>query len=184
MRRTLLAFTLLVGLLVFPSAASATHDLLGFQSAVDAMQAVDPTLDPPPNDGKHDFVVGGFEIFDGDKFGLSAHSDPLGSDAWGHISQTSPEREFRLRGRVTCLAVAGNVAAYGFVTTHARSNTDDAPGDEFVDVVVDSGLPGGAGDRWVGFANVDAETCSQSLPAAAAAAPITRGNILVHDAQP
>ena len=77
-RRILLALTLVVGVILFPTSASATDDLLDFQLAVDEMLAVDPTLDPPPNDGKHDFVVGGFRDVFGYNNGLSAHSGPGG----------------------------------------------------------------------------------------------------------
>jgi len=179
MRRTLLALPLVVGVLVFPSAASATHDLLGFQSAVDAMHAVDRTLDPPPNDGKHDFVVGGFQA-GRSNFGVSAHSDPLGNDVWGHVSQTTPDG-LKLRGRVTCLAVAGTIAAYGFVVTHSNSPFAP-PGSDFVHFVRDSGLPGGMGDTW-GSSTSAAALCP-IFAVANIGSPIARGNILVHDAQP
>jgi hypothetical protein len=189
MRRTLLALTLVVGLLVFPSAASATHDLLGFQSAVDAMEAVDRTLDPPPNEGRHDFVVGGFKRF-GANIAVSAHSGPLGEDPFGHVSVTVTDspipdfgQTFQVRFKVTCLAVAANMAALGGVETEAASN-DNPPGTNHVMVFRDSGLPGGAGDGFTEITGFPADNCAVWLPLAAGAGPIERGNFLVHDAQP
>ncbi len=180
-RRILLALTLVVGVIVFPSSASATVDLLDFQSAVDDMLAVDPTLDPPPNDGKHDFVVGGFQAATYNT-AISAHSDPSGQDVFGFETNTARNGGDKYRSRVTCLAVSGNVAAYGVVVTHSESNTLP-PGTQFVDVVRDSGLPGGAGDGWRFFPG-PAKNCALFIGAASIAPPIERGNILVHDAQP
>src|SRR5919201_434471 len=71
-----------------PVARAGIVDLLTFQSAVDAAQAVDPTLDPPPNDGAHDFAVGGFERANGAHTGFSAQSGPLGENPFGHVSST------------------------------------------------------------------------------------------------
>src|SRR5918997_692002 len=120
-KRMLLALTLVVGMFVFPGSASATHDLLDFESTVEQMLAVDPTLDPPPNDGKHDFVVGGFQ--EGSalvdiNWGVSAHSGPSGEEPFGHVSGTIPEGATDAkqgRWRVTCVNVAGEFAAIGGV---------------------------------------------------------------------
>src|SRR5947209_4268941 len=48
-------------LLAAPLAHASIVNPLTFNAAVNAAQAVDPTLAPPANDGKHDFAVGGFE---------------------------------------------------------------------------------------------------------------------------
>jgi hypothetical protein len=53
-----------------------------------------------------------------------------------------------------------------------------------VEVVRDGGLPGGGGDGWDIFDDVPASTCADFIGDAAAAAPITHGNITIHDAQP
>jgi hypothetical protein len=177
MRRLLLAVAL-VGLLVFPSSAGATHDLLDFESAVDAMRAVDPTLDPPPNGPGKDFVVGGGQNLD-QNFGLSAHSGALGEDPDGHVSLTFGQPDTRqYRGRVICLAVAGNLATVGVVPTNARSN--DFPALQLVLGVRDSGLPGGTGDGIQAVSTI-AANCAVFLPLAAVVNPIERGNLLVHD---
>jgi hypothetical protein len=194
MRRPLIVFALVlaVGALLFPSSASATHDLLDFQSAVDAMHAVDPTLAPPPNDGRHDFVVGGArrtEPGEPQNVGVSAHSGPLGEDPFGHVSSTiipdeEPAATNQVRFRVTCLRVAGNLAAIGGIQTNAASN-DSPPGANFVLVVRDSGLPGGTGDGFqLLIGRTIAEECADFLPRAGGAPPIQHGNILVHDAMP
>jgi hypothetical protein len=179
MRRMLLALTLTVGVFVFPSSASATHSLLDFQSAVDAMLAVDPTLDPPPNDPTRDFAVGGFQALLPPKvtMGFSAHEDgPRAEDAWGHASQTF-ETGSKGRWRVVCFAVSGNEAALGLEPQDSRAS-HLGPG--ILDVR-DSGLPGGAGDLWSFFPN-QPEFCELLLAVAEPTEAIERGNILVHDA--
>jgi hypothetical protein len=178
-RRLLLALTLVVGVLMFPASASATHDLLDYQSAVDAMLAVDPALDPPPNDPAKDFTVGGYQSF-GTNHGVSAHSDgPSAEDAWGHISVTHPELG-KTRSRVVCLAVQGSKAAIGFVPQDSAASPI-----ELSDVIVyrDSGLPGGMGDVFR-ITGAFPETCQTVLLVTEPTFPIERGNILVHDAQP
>jgi hypothetical protein len=190
-KRMLLALTLVVGMFVFPGSASATHDLLDFESTVEEMLAVDPTLDPPPNDGKHDFVVGGFQQ-DDINWGVSAHSGPLGEDPLGHVSATAPLEkgntdEKQGRWRVTCVNVAGKLAAIGGVPTQAASN--DAEPALFV--FRDGGPGGGTPVEPDGFQFLpgrigDPSACPDPslLVIAAGAPPIESGNILVHDAQP
>jgi hypothetical protein len=130
--------------------------------------------------GNKDFVNGGFEDLFGEKVGVHAASGPAGEDASGHESATRPG-DTRYRLKVTCLAVQGNLAAYG--TVMIKSNNPDFPaGTEFVEVVRDGG-PGGAGDGWDIF-DEPASTCAAFVGAAAAATPIARGNITIHDAQP
>jgi hypothetical protein len=192
-KRMLLALTLVVGMFVFPGSASATHDLLDFESTVEQMLAVDPTLDPPPNDGKHDFVVGGFQEGSTQvdiNWGVSAHSGPSGEEPFGHVSGTIPEFNTDAkqgRWRVTCVNVAGNLAAIGGVPTQAASN--DAGHALFV--FRDGGPGGGTPVEPDGFEFLpgrigDPSACPDPglLLRAAGAPPIESGNILVHDAQP
>jgi hypothetical protein len=134
--------------------------------------------------GKKDFVTGGFQDFLGEHIGLSAHSGPSGENPFGHESVTFSDPDqghFKIRSRVTCLAVAGNLAAWGTVATKSASNTVP-PGTEFVEVGRDGG-PGGAADGW-NFFEAPAEDCADFLAYAAAAPPIESGNISIHDAQP
>jgi predicted small secreted protein len=127
-----------------------------------------------------DFVNGGFEDHFGENVGLHAASGPAGETPSGHESATRPG-DTRYRLRVTCLAVEGNLAAYG--TVIVKSNNPDYPaGTEFVEVVRDSGLPGGRGDGWELFEE-PAATCADFVAAAATAPEIGHGNISVHDAQ-
>jgi hypothetical protein len=192
-KRMLLALTLVVGMFVFPGSASATHDLLDFESTVEQMLAVDPTLDPPPNDGKHDFVVGGFQEGSTQvdiNWGVSAHSGPSGEEPFGHVSATIPELATDAkqgRWRVTCVNVAGKFAAIGGVPTQAASN--DA--DHALFVFRDGGPGGGTPVEPDGFQFLpgrigDPSACPDPslLVIAAGAPPIESGNILVHDAQP
>jgi hypothetical protein len=196
-RRLLLALALVVGVFLLPSPASAagvaTADPLEYQSAVDAMLAVDPTLDAPPNDGKHDFVVGGFQSGDYN-FGVSAHSGPLGEAPLGYVSATTPLAKANTteakqgRWRVTCVNVVGKLAAIGGVPTQAASNDFDFP---VVFVFRDGGPGGGTPVEPDGFYPYPGKTGdSQACPdpffmaQAAVAPPIESGNILVHDAQP
>ncbi len=190
----LLALMLVLGVFVFSGSASAsgTLDLLDFESTVEEMQAVDPTLDPPPNDGKHDFVVGGFQQADFN-WGVSAHSGPTGEEPFGHVSTTFPEGPSdgkQGRWRVTCVNVFGNLAAIGVVPTEAASN--DAA-DPLVFVFRDAGPGGGEGPGnaqldGFDFSNrvEDPNECKNPLRLvlAAFAPPIERGNILIRDVQP
>jgi hypothetical protein len=193
-RRMLLALMLVFGVLVFPTSASATDataDLLDFEATVEEMLAVDPTLDPPPNDGKHDFVVGGFQQ-DELNWGVSAHSGPMGEEPFGHVSGTIPDAQGNTeakqgRWRVTCVNVEGNLAAIGGVPTEAESN--DAVEVPFVFLFRDGGPGGGTPAEPDGFdlgGINDPNQCHDPvfLAFAAAAQPIDRGNILVHDVQP
>ena len=172
--------------------AGAAYSLLDFQSAVAALNAVDPTIKPPPNDPSKDFVVGGFrgQGTNNDGFannvGFSAHSGSLGENPKGHLSETEPHAfptgsssTYQGRFRVTCLAVLGNEAALGLVPTETASNDQPA---EFVFAVRDNGLPNGVGDQYAFVPDVPAELCELGL--GEAAFPIERGNILVNDAVP
>ena len=192
-KRMLLALTLVVGMFVFPGSASATIDLLDGGLEVEQMREVDPTLDPPLNDGKHDFVFGGFQegFALGDiNWGVSAHSGPSGEEPFGHVSGTIPEGatdEKQGRWQVTCVNVAGKLAAIGGVPTQAASNDADPA----VFVFRDGGPGGGTPVEPDGFEFFigrigDPQACHDPLflVEAAGAPPIESGNILVHDAQP
>jgi hypothetical protein len=123
-------------------------DLVTFLSGVDAAQAVDATLDPPPNDGAHDFAVGGGHHLgfvggpcnDSDPLctneGFSAHSGPDGENPQGHISANGATL---LRGDVICLQVIDNEAFIRAVET--RTGDSIQQGEEFLLHVVDNGNP-------------------------------------------
>ncbi len=179
MKKKLVAFSaaaLAATLFAVPVTRAEIVDLLTFQTAVDAAQTVDPTLDPPPNNGKHDFVVGGFQNALLERVGLSAHSDPHGANVYGHESVTFP-RGTKIRAKVVCLAVSGKFAAWGILRTSSQGGA--ASGD--VEVGRDGG-PGGAGDGWsLAQEGVDPTTCAQYLPAAFVAPALKSGNILIHD---
>jgi hypothetical protein len=53
---------LAVACLIAPGSASATHTLLEFESALEELWAVDPAIEPPPDNGRRDFAVGGFQF--------------------------------------------------------------------------------------------------------------------------
>jgi hypothetical protein len=154
-----------------------THRVLLFAALVTATALV--VAASAAGAGK-DFVNGGFEDHFGENVGLHAASGPAGENPSGHESATRPG-DTRYRLRVTCLAVDGNLAAYGTVIVKSN-NPAFPPGTEFVEVVRDSGLPGGAGDGWELFEE-PAATCASFVGEAATAPDIARGNISVHDAQ-
>lgn len=170
-----------------PGSARATYSLLDLQQATDALQAVDPTIDPPPNDSSKDFAVGGFHGTDNNNVGFSAHSGPLGQDAQGHLSETiplfygTPPHTYQGRFRITCLSVLGPDAAMGLVPTDAAANDQPA---EFVFAVHDSRLPGGMGDQYVFIPDTPAADCTGLEIFATFGFTIERGNILVNDALP
>jgi hypothetical protein len=187
-RKPLLVLAAVLIAIAVPAGASADYTLLDFQSAVDALTAVDPTIDPPPNDPSRDLAVGGFQGIDNNNVAFSAHSGPLGGDAQGKLSETvplfygTPPRTYQGRFTITCLAALGNSAAMGLVPTDAVSNDQPA---EFVLDVHDGGLPGGMGDGYVFIPDVEAQDCLAFVGTAAVFGfPIERGNILVNDALP
>ena len=129
----------------------------------------------------NDSIQGGFGDRFGENVGVQAKSGPSGENPQGHESATTPgPDQFRLR--VTCLAVQGSLAAYGTVVVKSN-DPNNPPGTEFVEVVRDGGLPGGGGDGWDLF-DATASTCADFIGEAAAAAPITHGNVTIRDAQP
>jgi hypothetical protein len=174
----LLGLAVAVACIAAPGTARATHTLLDFQSALEALWEVDPSLEPPPDNGSRDFAVGGFQgPVDDNNFGFSAHSGPLGQDPRGHLSETI-HGEFQGRFKVTCLRVVGKMAAMGLVPTDNAANDAAA---QFVLSVFDSGLPGGAGDRFA-LIETSAATCAAFVGiAAAGGSPLEHGNISVHD---
>jgi hypothetical protein len=184
-RKVLLVLAAALVAVALPTGASGVYLLLDYQSATDALQAVDPTIDPPPNDPSKDFAVGGYQGIEGNNVGFSAHSGPLGQNAQGKLSETvpgyfgMPPSTFQARFVVTCLVTAGNDAALGLVPTDSASN--DQP-NEFVLAVHDGGLPRGMGDLEAFIPDVPASACAVGI--GEAAFPIESGNILVNDALP
>jgi hypothetical protein len=179
-------------------ASDGIVDLFTFVSGVDAAQAVDPTLDPPPNNGAHDFAVGGGHHLgfvggpcnDSEpncgNTGFSAHSGPAGENPQGHIShEVSGDSGFKLRGDVTCLQVLGNQAFIRAVETR----TDDGipQGEEFFLHVVDNGNPASGPPpdliriSFVGFFTQPSMANPCGLPLLPPV-PLGSGNIVVHDA--
>jgi hypothetical protein len=176
----------------FATAAGATAaiDLVEFNSAVDAMKAVDPTLDPPPADDRTDFVVGGFDRHLTTTSGIdivvhhaiSARLSPRG-EVQGQLVRTIVQSD-RAHvatevNRVTCLAIVGNNASVGMVVKQSSGEFAGAPGSPSVIVLHDSGLPGGTGDTMtsLGRSDRDCPLYAGLIPPI----PITHGNIHVHN---
>lgn len=138
------------------------------------------------SNGGQDRVVGGArDAFDAN-VSFSARSGPSGENARGHINATvpfpgTPGDTLQFRLKVTCLAVAGGLAAAGVVVTESSSN-DVPPGANFVVVFRDTGLPGGQGDAVEPFPGEPAATCADFVPLAALAPPNRSGNVQIHDA--
>jgi hypothetical protein len=184
-RRGLFLFAATMIAVAVTGTAGATFSLLDFTSAVDALKAVDPTIEAPPNDQRKDFAVGGFQGVADNNVGFSAHSGSLGQEPKGDLSETRPHffppgssSTFQGRFRVTCLAVVDNQAAIGLVPTDAASNDEQS---EFVFAVRDNGLPNGTGDEYA-FVQEPAATCAAFVTDASFV--VERGNILVNDASP
>jgi hypothetical protein len=169
--------------------AGATYSQTDYQSAVDALAAVDPLIDPAPNDTAYDLAVGGFQGTDtSNNLGFSARSGSLGADPQGRLSETVPQfygttpSTYQGRFVVTCLTVVGSDAALGLHPTDAASNDQT---NEFVFAVQDSGLAGGTGDKYVFIPDVPAGECSSFVDYGRDFGfTFDHGNILVHDAFP
>jgi hypothetical protein len=131
----------------------------------------------------NDSIEGGFGDWLGENVGVQATSGPSGENPQGHESATTPGPDpVQFRLRVTCLAVQGNLAAYGTVVVKSTDPTNP-PGTEYVEVARDGGLPDGGGNGSDLFV-APASTCTDFLEDAADAVPITHGNITIRDAQP
>ena len=183
MRRSLIALAVAAVAIALPASASALYSLFEYDSAVDALEAVDPTITPAANDPGKDFAVGGFRGIENNRVGFSGHSGPLGQDPQGHVSETipgffmGPSSTRQGRFKVTCFAAFANDAALGLTPTDAASN--DLP-DEVVLAVRDNkafGMP----DEYA-FVPGPASACAAAV--GDALFPIQSGNILVHDALP
>jgi len=194
------ATLLAVVFLVLPGLArSSIVDLATFLSGADAAQTVDPTLDPPPNDGGHDFAVGGGHHLgfvggpcnDSEpnctSTGFSAHSGPAGEDPQGHVSSQSSGGVGKLRGDVVCLNVVGDQA---FILAR-ETRTDDAlpQGEQFFLHVVDNGNPVNRTPpdliriSFDGFFSPPFPGAPCGIPFLSPV-PLGSGNIVVHDELP
>jgi hypothetical protein len=180
-RRAGLVLLLGIVALTVASAAGAAYDPAEYEAAVDALAAVDPTIEPAPDDPSNDFVVGaGHNITGMATLAISAHSGALGEDAFGQGTATAAVGT-RLIFRVTCLAVVHNLASIGVVVEQGNLRP---PGTEVLIFIRDSGLPGGEGDGVSTLAGegITADQCPAFVAVAAVVPPIEAGNYLVHDA--
>jgi hypothetical protein len=171
-------------LVAFGSSAGA-YDVAEFPLALNALSTYAPGVDPPPNDGAHDFAVGGGQHGGGNVLeGFSAHSGPSGQNPKGHVEITlNPPQPTKLSGNVFCLQVTGNRALI-----LSREVRGPNLGDLILTEVVDNGNPvkgtppdlirnsfasnGGIIPPSAGF------PCGQP---AFAPVPLEKGNIVVRD---
>jgi hypothetical protein len=133
-----------------------------------------------------DTVIGGVIDAGGANVGFNARSDPNGENPSGHITTTIPFSgttgdPLQLRIDVTCVAVAGNLAAVGGIISESSAN-DIFAGFNLVVVFRDTGLPGGEGDAVAPFPGAPAASCPAFVALAAEAPPIQIGNVTVNDA--
>jgi hypothetical protein len=133
-----------------------------------------------------DTVIGGVIDAGGANVGFNARSDPNGENPSGHITTTIPfsgatSDPLQLRIDVTCVAVAGNLAAVGGIINESSAN-DIFAGFNLVVVFRDTGLPGGEGDAVAPFPGAPAASCPAFVALAAEAPPIQIGNVTVNDA--
>jgi hypothetical protein len=147
----------LAAAIVFALAPSASaFDPLELSLAVDAVNTYAPDLDPPPppNDGAHDFAVGGGQHGESGfpdcsnstgtcvNEGFSAHSGPNGENPQGYVSATFiTPHPFKLRGPVLCVNVQGTMAFILVQQQEDAAEVGFAKGVEFLLVVVDNGNP-------------------------------------------
>jgi hypothetical protein len=178
---------ILVTALVSGSNARA-FDLDEVPLAIDALNTFAPGMDPPPNDGAHDYAVGGgqhaaFGIPGCGRVsgGFSAHSDPDGSNPQGHVVLTVENTDCtggftHITAKVTCLQVIGNGALIRSV--------DQQTGDEILTEVEDNGNPvmGTPPDR---IRHSPAQPATLMFPCGPPTGlflvPLDRGNIVVRD---
>jgi hypothetical protein len=141
--------------------------------------------------GPHDFVVGGgqhlaFGTGPGVvAFGVSAHSGPSGEDPKGSLTFTNTgEGTQSFHAKVTCLIVAGNEAFATGVLTHP----DSVEGQTVVLHAVDNGNPDSATPDLIRFSFEPFIVPEPGQPdcflPVLAPVPVTKGNMVVHDATP
>lgn len=135
---------------------------------------------------QRDTVVGGVIDAADANVGFNARSDPNGENPSGHVTTTipfagPPGDPLQLRIDVTCVAVAGNLAAVGGIIDESSAN-DIFAGFNLVVVFRDTGLPGGEGDAVAPFPGAPAASCPGFVALAAAAPPIQNGNVTINDA--
>ena len=139
-------------------------------------------VDPLATSG-YDYAIGGFERANGGHVGFEAYSDPDGANPFGHLSSTIDNNTIGSTGTiqsrydVVCLAVSGNEAAIGLVPT---GSPPDNAGTPRVLIVLDSGLPGGAGDLYGFVIQKNAPTRCAHYLGTPPFAPLS-GDIVVHD---
>jgi hypothetical protein len=133
----MLVLVLTLAVIVPASASWATLDSGEFNSAVNALQLVDPTIDPPPAGENWALVVGGGRT-ECPSFAISARSGPEGEDLQGVLAlvQSACGGE-NFTARVTCLAVEGIFAGVGGVIV--QSNFTPIIGMPFVAAFGDPG---------------------------------------------
>ena len=126
-------------MLTFVPPASA-FDMSEVPLAVDALNTYAPGVDPPPNDGAHDFAVGGGQHSNGTVLeGFSAHSGPSGENPQGHVEATiNPPHPTYINADVICLDVNGNDA---LILSVQRKTSFVPAGDMILTEVVDNGNP-------------------------------------------
>jgi hypothetical protein len=131
------------------------------------------------NNGGHSSAVGGFQGIANNEVAFSAHSDPLGANPQGHLSQNIPQVR-KDRFTVTCLAVSGNKAALGLTPSDAATAANFPNGR--VLTMTDNGNPVGGQpvDTYAYFGD-SASNCALYANAGGFFTPVS-GNIVVSDA--
>jgi hypothetical protein len=129
-----------------------------------------------------DFASGGGQILSGPhRFGFNAHSGSLGENAGGKYSTNIPHVG-QLTFDVECLRVDGNEAT---LAGPIRNSTGVFEGrDNAKSTVVDNGRPHGAMPDLMQIATEVGTDCNTPAPGGGAVHPVTKGNVVVHDAQP
>jgi hypothetical protein len=146
--------------------------IIGAAIAVVVMLLVPVTAQSAP--ATYDSAIGDFDRMGGGHIGFEAYSDPDGANPFGHLSSTTGTIQSQYD--VVCLAVSGNGASIGLVPTDSPDNA----GTPRVLVVVDSGLPGGAGDQYGFIIKKNAPTRCAHYVKPPPFAPLS-GDIVVHD---
>jgi hypothetical protein len=173
--RIALALVTISAALVVAGGAAAAVDPAEYESAVAGVLAVDESITVPANSSSEDFVLGASHNVDA-TLTLSAQSGPNGENPEGSGIAVSPST--RMHFDVTCLDVAGSLAAVGVVVTRS----DFLPvGTEFIVFVRDTTLPGGMGDGHDTI-SLPAESCEGMALVAATVPPHDAGNWAVNDA--
>jgi hypothetical protein len=177
MRRTARTAVLFFSLLALTTGSEALATGGDWAAAVDAAQAVDPAIDPPPAE-TNVRAVGGGDVLGAGSSGNFALSGFRRDDVVdGHLT-LNVGFGTNLHADVVCIGAAVLADGTKLARLIGRLTEPEISAQSLIFNISDTGLPGGEGDTWVGSLSPAAP---EELPCAPTPGidPIAHGNISI-----